>query len=143
MTIQQDASAIRSAIEAWTKAVSDKDAGKVATFFTSDVVSYDLAPPLKNVGFNSSALEKWFKTWDGPIGYEVTEQDITMSDTLAVARSLDHMTGKKVDGEKVDLWTRSTVCFRKEGGQWKVFHVHSSVPMLMDGSGKAATDLKP
>ena len=143
MTTQPDASDIRSAIEAWAKAVSNKDASKLATFFTSDVVSFDIAPPLKTVGFDGSALEKWFKTWDGPIGYEVTDQDITVSDSLAVARSLDHMTGKKVDGEKVDLWTRSTVCFRKKEASWDVFHVHSSVPMLMDGSGKAATDLKP
>ena len=139
----QDKASIADKISEWSKAVSAKDAAKVATFFTSDVVSFDLAPPLRNVGFDSSALEKWFTTWDGPIGYEVTDQEITVSDTLAVARSLNHMTGKKFDDEKVDLWTRSTVCFRKEGGQWKVFHVHSSVPMLMDGSGKAATDLKP
>ena len=139
----QDKASIADKINQWTKAVSSKDAAKVAIFFTSDVVSFDIAPPLKIVGFDSNALEKWFKTWDGPIGYEVTDQDITVSDTLAVARSLNHMTGKKVDGEKVDLWTRSTVCFRKKGANWEVFHVHSSVPMLMDGSGKAATDLKP
>ena len=47
------------------------------------------------------------------------------------------------DGEKVDIWTRSTVIFRKEGSTWKVMHVHSSVPFYMDGSFKAAVDLKP
>ena len=41
------------------------------------------------------------------------------------------------------MWTRSTVVFRKEGGAWKVMHVHSSVPFYMDGSRKAAVDLKP
>jgi SnoaL-like domain len=45
--------------------------------------------------------------------------------------------------EKVDVWTRSTAVFRKEGGAWKVMHVHSSVPFYMDGSLKAAVDLKP
>ena len=99
----QDKACIADKISNWAKAVSAKDAAKVATFFTSDVVSFDLPPPLKNVGFDSNALEKWFKTWDGPIAYEVTDQEITVSDTLAVARSLDHMTGKKVGGEKVDL----------------------------------------
>ena len=43
------------------------------------------------------------------------------------------MTGTKIDGEK-------TVVFRKEGGAWKVMHVHSSVPFYMV---KAAVDLKP
>jgi ketosteroid isomerase-like protein len=107
------------------------------------VVSFDLAPPLKHEGFDQAMMEDWFKTWNGQIGYEVTNQDIEVSDTLAVARSLDHMTGTKINGEKVDVWTRSTVCFRKEGGDWKVMHVHASVPFYMDGSLKAAVDLKP
>ena len=66
-----------------------------------------------------------------------------VSDSLAVLRSLVHMTGTKTDGKKVDMWTRSTVVFRKEGGALKVMHVHSSVPFYMDGSLRAAVDLEP
>jgi ketosteroid isomerase-like protein len=97
------------------------------------VVTFDLAPPLKHAGFDRKMMEDWFKTWKGGIGYEVTDQVIEVSDTLAVARSLDHMRGTKIDGEKVDVWTRSTVCLRKEGQDWKVMHVHASVPFHMDG----------
>jgi len=39
--------------------------------------------------------------------------------------------------EKVDLWTRSTVCFRNVGEAWKVKHVHSSVPFYMGRSFQA------
>jgi hypothetical protein len=28
-------------------------------------------------------------------------------------------------------------------GQWKITHVHNSVPFAMDGSGRALLDLKP
>lgn len=143
MTSEHDQPAIRKTIEDWTRAIGAKDAGAVARFFTDDVVSFDLAPPLKHPGFDRRAMEEWFKTWDGRIGYEVTDQAITVDGTLAVARSIDHMTGKKTDGEQVDVWTRSTVCLRKTGDAWKVFHVHSSVPFHMDGSLKAAVDLKP
>jgi uncharacterized protein YndB with AHSA1/START domain/ketosteroid isomerase-like protein len=138
-----DKGAIASKMSAWASAITAKDADAVAKHFASGAVAFDLAPPLKHVGFDRKALETWFGTWDGPIGYEITDQEIQVSDTLAVARSLDHMTGRKADGENVSLWTRSTVCFRKQGASWDVFHVHSSVPMLMDGSGKAATGLKP
>jgi ketosteroid isomerase-like protein len=143
MSSQQDKAALRKAIEDWTEAVCARDADKVATFFAPDVVSFDLPPPLKTIGFDGDALRKWFRTWEGPIGYEVADLDITVGGDVAYARSLNRMTGTKVDGEKVDLWTRSTVCFRKEGPDWKVVHVHGSVPMMMDGSKKAATDLKP
>jgi PhnB protein len=38
---------------------------------------------------------------------------------------------------------RSTLAFRKVGAAWKIAHGHSSVPFLMDGSYRAATDLTP
>ncbi len=47
------------------------------------------------------------------------------------------------DGEKVDMWLRETLCFRKIDGKWKITHEHESVPFCMDGSFKAAVDLKP
>ncbi len=138
-----DKRAIAEGMRAWAKAITAKDADAVADHYASDVVAFDLPPPLKTVGFDGKALEAWFNTWDGPIGYDIADQNITVSGRLAVAASLNHMTGKKVDGEQVDLWTRSTVCFRKVGAKWDVIHVHNSVPLQMDGSGKAATDLKP
>jgi ketosteroid isomerase-like protein len=143
MTGIQDRAAIARKITDWTRAVGNKDAHTVSQFVANDVVSFDLAPPLKHVGFDRKMMEDWFKTWKGEIGYEVTDQVIEVSDTLAVARSLDHMTGTKIDDKKVDVWTRSTVCFRKEDGDWKVMHVHASVPFYMDGSLKAAVDLTP
>ncbi len=47
------------------------------------------------------------------------------------------------DGEKVDMWLRETLCFRKIDGRWLVTHEHASVPFYMDGSERAALDLKP
>ena len=42
-----------------------------------------------------------------------------------------------------ELWFRSTVCFRRENGDWRITHVHDSTPFHMDGSFRAALDLKP
>ncbi len=50
---------------------------------------------------------------------------------------------ERVAGERVDLWFRETLGFCKIDGQWKIAHEHSSVPFYMDGSFKAAIDLKP
>ena len=62
---------------------------------------------------------------------------------IAFARGLGHMTGTKKDGAKVDLWARVTVGLNRRDGAWKITHQHTSVPFLMDGSFKAAVDLKP
>ena len=68
---------------------------------------------------------------------------ITAAETLAFARSLNRISGTKTDGTNTSVWVRSTVCFEKRDGAWKVVHVHASVPFYMDGSVKAAVDLEP
>jgi SnoaL-like protein len=68
---------------------------------------------------------------------------IRSSDDVAYCHSLIHLTGKRTDGERTDVWYRETLCFRRTGDQWPITHVHESVPMHMDGTFKAAVDLKP
>jgi PhnB protein len=43
----------------------------------------------------------------------------------------------------MDIWIRATVCLRRIEGEWKIAHEHTSVPFYMDGSARAAVDLKP
>lgn len=45
-------------------------------------------------------------------------------------------------GREVDMWARSTVCFRRTRGKWMVTYEHTSVPFDAE-SGKALVDLKP
>ncbi len=52
------------------------------------------------------------------------------------------MTGTKNDGYEDDLWYRLTLCFRRTGSALKVAHIHESTPCYMDGSNRAALDLK-
>ena len=66
-----------------------------------------------------------------------------MGDDVAFCHGLTHMTGTKTDGEQVDLWFRSTVGLRRTAAGWQITHEHDSTPFYMDGSGLAATDLKP
>ncbi|HVG50496.1 MAG TPA: nuclear transport factor 2 family protein [Xanthobacteraceae bacterium] len=135
--------AIKAAIVEWTKAIRSKDATKALRHFSEDVVAFDLAPPLKIAGKDPEGLQAWFDTWDGPIQFEVSDLHIDANDELGVARSLSRIGGTKTSGEDSSVWVRSTVCFRRNRGEWKVFHVHSSVPFYMDGSVRAAIDLTP
>ena len=53
------------------------------------------------------------------------------------------LSGRKKSGESVDMWFRATATMAKENGDWKITHVHNSVPFAMDGSDKAELGLKP
>jgi ketosteroid isomerase-like protein len=138
-------SEIRNVINALADALSAKDVDGVLAQYSEHAVAFDLAPPLQNRGAAAlrSSLAEWFPTWRGAIRCESYDLDIVASDDLALGRSLVHLTGTRTNGEKTDVWFRRTLGFQKLDGTWKITHQHESVPFYMDGSFRAALDLRP
>ena len=137
---------IRTVIADLSKALHDKDAKRVLSHYAPDSVIFDLAPPLEHAGSgaaNEKGLKEWFATWRGPIGHETRDVSITANGDIAYCHGLFRLSGTKVDGEQADVWARQTTCLKKVAGAWKITHDHTSVPFYMDGSYKAAVDLKP
>jgi len=134
---------IRALIDDWVRALRAKDMGGVLAHYAPDSVTFDLAPPLISTGADANGLAAWFATWRGPLGYEIRDLDISMGDQAAFGHCLSRLSGTKTDGERADVWFRLTLGFRKIGGEWKIAHQHESVPFYMDGSYRAAVDLKP
>jgi PhnB protein len=141
--IQSSEAQVRSVIDAWAKAMRAKDAAGVVARWADDLVQFDLAPPLRTVGNDPSGLKDWFATWRGQIGFAITELGITAGEDVAFCHALIHLTGSRTDGSESDVWFRGTLGLRKAAGVWKIAHGHESVPMRMDGSFRAAIDLKP
>jgi PhnB protein len=136
---------IRKEIESWAEALRRKDVDALVAHYTPDVVTADLAPPLWNAGVETLRRNfgAWFPTWKGDLDVEIRDLHVTAGSEVAFARSLNRLHGTKTTGEPADLWVRATICFRKIGDDWKVEHEHISVPFHMDGSLRAAVDLKP
>lgn len=130
-------------IDSWAQAMRVKDAAGVAAHQAQDLVQFDFAPPLQTVGINPKGLQDWFATWRGKIGYEIADLHITANDDIAFCHALIHLSGSRTDGSESDVWFRNTLCLRKIDSVWKIVHGHESVPMHMDGSFRAAIDLKP
>ena len=133
---------VQAVIEDWADAIRTKDAKRVVAHGTAEFVQFSLAPPLV-ADTNIEGLEQWFATWRGLIDYGMRDLRITAGDDVAFAHSLNRMRGTRTSGEATDVWFRHTMCLRKVGGEWKIAHEHESVPFYMDGSMKAALDLKP
>ena len=133
---------IRATIDDWSNALSAKQADRVMAHYADAPVLFTLAPPLVAKD-DPGGLEAWFATWRGPIGNDIRELAVNVGGDVAFCHSLNRMSGTKTDGEVVDLWFRQTLGLRKLGGTWKIVHEHTSVPFYMDGSLRAAVDLKP
>jgi ketosteroid isomerase-like protein len=81
-------------------------------------------------------------SFQGPIGYEIHDLDITTGDDVAFCHSLNRLSGTLTTGQKTDLWVRCTTCFRKINGTWLIVHTQVSVPVDLE-HGKAVLDGKP
>lgn len=137
---------IRAVIESRRAAVAAKDAAASVRAYASDVAVFDFAPPLAQPpsdAIDPVRANRWFETWDGPLTVELRDVVVKVDADLACAFGLMRLSGRRADGSATDFWSRTTMCLERRGGEWRIVHEHNSVPMLMDGSGAAATDLQP
>jgi ketosteroid isomerase-like protein len=142
--VSADEAAIRALIEARVAALRAKDAAAAVAVLADDLVAFELAPPLvAERATDPAALQAWLDGFEGPVETEVRDLKVHVSGDVAFAHSLNRLRAERKGGGGVDFWMRSTLGFRRRGGQWTMVHGHTSVPFRMDGSFTAAMDLDP
>lgn len=136
--------AIHALLGERVQAIRSKDVDRLVASHARDVVAFDLLDPLRYQGLEAlrKRIVAWFAGFEGSIGYEIHDVDVSAGDDVAFCHCLNRVEGTRSDGQKIDMWWRATIGLRKAGGRWLVIHEHSSVPFDMT-SGKASLDLKP
>jgi len=126
----QDEADIRAFIERWTAAVRNHDYEGVLAGHDSDIIMFDVPPPLQSRG-----LEEYRRTWDlffswhrPSDAFDVRELEIIAGREVALAIALMRCGGAGKDGQHTELDFRLTIGFRKLNGSWRVVHEHHSVP---------------
>lgn len=127
-------------------AVARGDAEGVLAPLADDVVMFDLPPPLQYRGADAkhaAGLRAWFDTWEDGVEIRLHDPTVMIEGDMAVVLGLQRMRGVKRGDGPLDQWSRVTVVLRRSGAGWRIVHEHISFPLMMDGSGLAATGLKP
>ena len=139
-----DEARIRELIEERVGAIRARDVDALMRGHAPDVVTFDALDPLRYEGSEAvgERAAQWLSWYQGPVGYEVRDLSVTAGGEAAFCHYLYRVTGTMTNGSEVDMWVRSTLCFRKTDGAWVVAHEHTSVPFDAE-SGKASIDLKP
>lgn len=139
-----DEAQIRALIDDRAKAVGDKNVNEAISRIAPDILSFDVVNPFQQTGSEASRkrAEEWFSSFEGPIGYETRDLSITAGHNVAFSHGLSHVSATRTDGGQLDMWWRTTICFRKIDEKWMVTHEHNSVPFDVE-SGKASLDFKP
>ena len=135
---------IRALIEEQAEAVRAKDVDGCLSSYAPDILLFDVVNPLRSTGSAAARqrLAAWFASFRGPIGYELRDLAIAAGDDVAFCHSLKRVSATTTAGQRLDMWWRATICYRKVDGAWQVTHEHASVPF--DGaSGRALVDLEP
>jgi ketosteroid isomerase-like protein len=139
-----DEAEIMAMLGALRQAHYDKDANAIAAAFAPDAVVTDLAPPLAHNGVDVQAKRAWLDGWDGPIVLETPPGRLLIDGDLAVHYGFTRMSGHpRAAGADIGFWLRDTIVLERRDGQWKIVHMHSSVPFYMDGGLAPAFDLTP
>ena len=137
---------IRDVIEARYERLAEGDVAGTLASYAPKVVEFSLAPPLggQTDGRDPEPLSAWLATFDAPPRRTVTQLEITASGDVAFATSIDSMTATPQGGDSpFTMWHRVTLGLRRIEGRWLIVHEHESVPFYMDGSFRAAIDLRP
>jgi ketosteroid isomerase-like protein len=135
---------LRTFLDNRVEACRAKDIDRLMSLYSPDIVYFDVVPPLCFVGSDAvrSNFVRWFNEYEGPIGLETAELNITLNGNAAFAHMLHLDKGNtKLSGPK-EFWLRSTVCCQRSNEKWLITHEHISLPVDFR-SGTVLMDLVP
>lgn len=139
-----DAADIRQQIDSLAQAIRAMDLEAVMSSYAPDVVSFDVQPPLRQVGA-AGKRKNWieaFAVFQPPLDYEIRDLTITVGGDVAFAYSLNRLSGGLPDGTRSGVWVRATLCLVKTDGTWLIAHDHASTPVEVQ-TGRAVVNLEP
>ncbi|MGV0743778.1 YybH family protein [Mycolicibacterium sp. XJ870] len=137
MTVQAE---VRKLLDSRVEACRAKDIDRLMSLYSADIVYFDCVPPLQ--GFHGSEAVRrnflrWFDEYEGPIGLETRDLNVSTDGDVAFASMLNLDKGN-VHFERagiVEAWLRSTVCCRRSDDGWQITHEHVSWPFEFNRQG--------
>ena len=132
-------------LENFAEAIRIGNIEHIMSFYSDDVVAYDMMPPLEFTG-----KDNYQKSWEDcfsnqfkfPIHFDYEKQKISIEGNVAFTHALVHMIGEPQFGEnKLEMWMRNTTCLKKFGDKWLITHEHNSIPV--DSELKGLANLHP
>ena len=141
---EEDEAKIRLQVDKIVEGIRAKDLEGLKQLYATDVVSFDVEPPLQHVGIEAK-LKNWAKafTFFQDVNYEVRDLTVVVGDDVAFGHGFGRLSGTLENGTATSgMWVRATFCFQRVDGNWLVVHDQASVPFDLP-TGKGVTDLEP
>jgi ketosteroid isomerase-like protein len=119
---------IRNLIADWEDALCRRDLQSLMTFYSRDVVLFDVHPP-----FRVEGIERIRELWEDvllliPDRLERCDLRIEAAPAVALAHWCFRPAGP-LDPSVIPAWIRVSAGYRRENGRWKIVHEHVSLPV--------------
>ncbi|MGW2645983.1 YybH family protein [Streptomyces sp. NPDC001393] len=146
MTTQHgtDEASIRRLVHELVEGIQGKDSERLRGVYATDIVSFDVQPPLQHVGVEAK-LRNWEPAFTAfeTVRYEVRDLTLAVGGDIAFGHAFARLGGTFKDGTATSgMWVRVTYCLRKIEGAWVIVHDQVSVPLDVR-TGTGAVDLEP
>ncbi len=141
---EADEAQVKQQVARIATAIRAKDLESLRPIYATDVVSFDVEPPLQHVGVEAK-LKNWEKVFTvfRDADYEVRDLAVAVGGDVAFGHCFGRLHGTLMNGAATDgMWVRATFCFRKVDGAWRIVHDQASVPFDVV-SGRGVADLEP
>ena len=135
---------IRRHIETLVERITAKDLEGLKQLYASDVVSFDIDPPLQHVGL-AAKLANWARVFEffDQVAYEVRDLTVVAGEDVAFGYGFGRLRGTLRNGvTPFGMWVRVTYGLQKIDGAWTITHDQVSVPLDV-ASGDGVVDLQP
>ncbi|MFE0256229.1 YybH family protein [Streptomyces sp. NPDC059010] len=141
---EADEAEIRRQIGKVVEGLRDRDLEGLGRLYATDVVSFDVEPPLQHVGV-AAKVRNWANVFVffESVTYEVRDLVVAVGGDVAFGHAFARLSGTLKNGTAVSgMWVRVTYGLRKIDGAWLIAHDQVSVPLDIV-SGRGVTDLEP
>lgn len=135
---------VRQRVDALVERIEAKDLDGLGRLYASDVVSFDVEPPLQHLG-RDAKLRNWTSvfTFFRDVRYELRDLAFAVDENIAFVHGFGRLSGTLATGAQAGgMWVRVTLCFRRVDGDWLIAHDQVSVPFDLR-SGRGVADLEP
>src|SRR5258707_499547 len=117
-----EAEEIRRLVERRLEAIRAKDVEGATSMLRPECTLFDVVDPLRSTGAGAASrrAEEWFSTFQGPIGFEIRDLQISAGGGVGFSHGLNHVNAIRTDGDRLEMWWRSTGGFPKNDGRWQI-----------------------
>ncbi len=124
-------------IDDWDAALAAQDLDKMARNYAPDVLLYDVGDVVEGVPAWRAIWQKCFPYFGDSIAIERRHTRIVAGDDVACVYGYTRVSGPNTPPAVEQPWCRTTVCFERRDGEWRVVHEHASIGIDFE-AGKPA-----